>query len=82
MQKIDTENPQKEMPWRLCDTFETVSNNGCFVDGFVEGWKLIAGNRASVPAIPAATITPTSKNLYEAGLLHGMEAARKRKGIC
>jgi hypothetical protein len=50
-------------------------------DGFVEGWKLIAGERAAIPKTPAAPPAPTGLALYKTGLLHGIEAAKKRKGI-
>jgi hypothetical protein len=50
-------------------------------DGFVEGWKLIAGARAAIPKMPAAPHALTGFALYKTGLLHGIEAAKKRKGI-
>ena len=50
-------------------------------DGFIDGWKLIAGERAAIPKTPAAPATLTGLALYKTGLLHGIEAAKKRKGI-
>jgi hypothetical protein len=50
-------------------------------DGFVEGWKLIAGERAAIPKTPSAPPALTGLALYKTGLLHGIEAAKKRKGI-
>ena len=50
-------------------------------DGFVEGWKLIAGERAAIPKTPAEPSALTGLALYKSGLLHGVEAAKKRKGI-
>jgi hypothetical protein len=50
-------------------------------DGFVEGWKLIAGERAAIPKTPAAPLALTGIALYKTGLLDGIEAAKKRKGI-
>ena len=50
-------------------------------DGFVEGWKLIAGERAAIPETPDAPSALTGIALYRMGLLHGIEAAKKRKGI-
>jgi hypothetical protein len=50
-------------------------------DGFVEGWKLIAGERAAIPNTPAEPLALTGIALYRAGLLDGIEAAKKRKGI-
>ena len=50
-------------------------------DGFVEGWKLIAGERAAIPETPAAPPALTGLALYKTGLLHGIAAAKKRKGI-
>jgi hypothetical protein len=50
-------------------------------DGFVEGWKLIAGERAAIPKTPVAPLALSGIALYKTGLLHGIEAAKKRKGI-
>ena len=50
-------------------------------DGFVEGWKLIAGERAAIPEAPGAPLALAGIALYKTGLLHGIEAAKKRKGI-
>ena len=52
-----------------------------YQDGFVEGWKLISGERAAVPETPAKPDALAGPALYRAGLLHGIEAAKKRKGI-
>jgi hypothetical protein len=52
-----------------------------YEDGFVEGWKLIAGERAAIPKTPDAPFSLTGLALYKTGLLHGIEAAKKRKGI-
>ena len=50
-------------------------------EGFVDGWKLIAGERAAIPKMPSAPSALTGLALYKTGLLHGIEAAKKRKGI-
>jgi hypothetical protein len=50
-------------------------------DGFVEGWKLIAGERAAIPETPAVPPALSGIALYKTGLSHGIEAAKKRKGI-
>ena len=50
-------------------------------DGFIAGWKLISGERAAVPETPAKPAGLTGFALYRAGLLHGIEAAKKRKGM-
>jgi hypothetical protein len=56
--------------------------SGTFENGFIEGWKLIAGARAAAPAITPQPITGTcNKSPYEIGMRLGMEAAKKRKGI-
>ena len=52
-----------------------------YEDGFVEGWKLIAGDRAAIPKTPAAPSALTGLALYKTGLLNGVEAAKRRKGI-
>ena len=52
-----------------------------YEDGFVEGWKLIAGERAAIPKTPAAPSALTGFALYRTGLMHGIEAAKTRKGI-
>jgi hypothetical protein len=56
-------------------------NSGTFEVGFVDGWKLIAGARAAVPAIPPQSVIAPGKNPYEIGVWLGMEAAKRRKGI-
>ena len=52
-----------------------------YSDGFVEGWKLIAGERAAIPETPAMPSALIGIASYKTGLLHGIEAAKKRKGI-
>ena len=52
-----------------------------YQDGFVAGWKLISGERAALPEMPAKPDALGGQALYRAGLLHGIEAAKKRKGI-
>jgi hypothetical protein len=55
--------------------------SGTFEEGFVDGWKLIAGARAAVPAIPPQPVIAADKTSYEIGVWLGMEAAKRRKGI-
>jgi hypothetical protein len=52
-----------------------------FKDGFLDGWKLIAGTRAAIPALPPQPIIAAGKTPYETGVWLGMEAAKRRKGI-
>jgi hypothetical protein len=52
-----------------------------FEDGFIDDWKLIAGARAAVPAIPPQPIIAAGKTSYAIGVLLGTEAAKRRKGI-
>jgi hypothetical protein len=64
-------------PWQNREKREDWS----YGDGFIEGWKLIAGERAAIPKTPPAPPALTGLALYKTGLLHGIEAAKKRKGI-
>jgi hypothetical protein len=57
-----------------------MSKSGTFEDGFREGWKLISGAQAVVPAIPSPVTAP-DKTPFQMGVLLGMEAAKRRKGI-
>jgi hypothetical protein len=52
-----------------------------YQDGFVDGWKLISGERAALPETPAKPDALGGQASYRTGLLHGIEAAKKRKGI-
>ena len=55
--------------------------SGTFEEGFLDGWKLIAGAHAAAPAIPPQPIIADDKTPYEIGVRLGMEAAKRRKGI-
>ena len=52
-----------------------------FRNGFIEAWKTVMGNKAATPEIPAAPAIPAGQSAYQMGILRGLEAGKKRKGI-
>ncbi|WP_162627538.1 hypothetical protein [Erythrobacter sp. KY5] len=49
--------------------------NESFEDGFVEGYKAIAGDMVMVPMAPMAPLTPLGQTDFRMGLLAGIRAA-------
>jgi hypothetical protein len=48
-----------------------------FCDGFVEGYKSLAGNSAFVPMCPFEPLTPFNSTPFREGMKAGIAAARR-----
>lgn len=50
-------------------------------EGFVQGFRAVAGSAAALPAVPARPATKAGKTRFQMGIRKGIERGCARKGI-
>ena len=56
---------------------QPMTTDGTYQEGYIQGYKAVAGNNVVVPVAPVPPVTPVGKTPYQMGLLAGMEAAQR-----